>query len=209
MVFTDPRPLRCDEIEIAKLVSSESRVLDIGCGDGSLLSHLKEEKKIDGRGIELSQEGVNLCVSKGLSVIQGDADTDLKDYPDNVFDFVILSQTLQATRNPKDVVKDLIRIGKKAIVTFPNFGFYKLRLKSLIYGEMPKTTLLSHTWYNTPNIHLCTILDFTKLCKQLEINLNIQIILNEQGKKVWVNKNIHFSNIFGEQGLFVLSKKVK
>ena len=113
MVFTDPRQLRCDEIEIAKLVSSESRVLDIGCGDGTLLSYLKEEKKIDGRGIELSQEGVNLCVSKGLSVIQGDADTDLKDYPDNVFDFVILSQTLQATRNPKDVVKDLIRIGKK------------------------------------------------------------------------------------------------
>ena len=181
MVFSESRPLRCDEIEIAKLVSSESRVLDIGCGDGGLLKHLKENKKVDGRGIELSQEGVNLCVTKGLPVIQGDADTDLKDYPDNVFDFVILSQTLQATHNPKDVIKDLIRIGNKAIVTFPNFGFYKLRLKSLIYGEMPKTTLLNHNWYNTPNIHLCTILDFVKLCKQLKININIQIILNQQG----------------------------
>lgn len=207
MPIAPSRGLRLDEIEIANLIKNKSRVLDIGCGDGILLRHLTKNNQIDGRGIELSQKGVNSCVTQGLSVVQGDADTDLKNYPQGVFDFVILSQTLQATRNPKDVLLQLIRIGKRAIVTFPNFGYLNLRLRLLFYGEMPKTAILNQSWYDTTNIHLCTILDFVKLCEEIGITIEKNIILNHKGKRVWVNKNFYLSNLFGQQALFVLTKK--
>ena len=199
------RKLRPDELAIANIVKTSSRVLDIGCGDGSLLFHLTREKNVIGRGIELSQEGVNYCVSKGLSVIQGNADTDLNFYPEKSFDYVILSQTLQATHNPRNVLLNLIRIGKRAIVSLPNFGHFKIRLKLLTTGQMPKTNLLNDPWFSTPNIHLCTILDFVNLCKDLDLKLESVIVLNENGKVSFFSKNLYLANLFGQQVLFVIN----
>ncbi len=198
------RNLRPDEKTIVNLVQPRSRVLDIGCGDGALLYNLARQKEIIGRGIELSKEGVNTCVSKGLSVIQGNADTDLNYYPENSFDYVILSQTLQATHRPKEVLLNLIRIGKRAIVSVPNFGHFKIRLKLLTMGQMPKTKLLNEPWYSTPNIHLCTILDFVQLCKELNLNLESVIVLNSKGKTNTFSRNIFLANFFGQQGLFLI-----
>ena len=150
---------RADHLLVAEMVKPGSKVLDVGCGEGDLLQ-LLETRGIDGRGIELSREGVNRCVAKGLAVVQGDADTDLVNYPDDAFDYVILSQTLQATRQPKVVLENLLRIGRRAIVSFPNFGFWKMRLQLLVGGHMPRTENLPATWYDTANIHFCTIKDF-------------------------------------------------
>lgn len=219
MNISDTRKLRLDELEIAKIIDHGSRVLDVGCGDGALLKYLSKDKNVDGRGIELSQDGVNKCVAQGLSVIQGDADTDLKDYPENVFDYVILSRTLQATRKPKAVLLDLIRIGKRAIITLPNFGFFKIRWKLMTSGRMPETKLLSEPWYSTPNIHLCTILDFIQLCKELDLDIEKKIILDKNGKRNLTTNttelligesfsSLFIANIFGEQGLFVLKNKI-
>ena len=219
MNISDTRKLRLDELEIANIIEHGSRVLDVGCGDGALLSYLSKRKNVDGRGIELSQDGVNKCVAQGLPVIQGDADTDLKDYPENVFDYVILSRTLQATRKPKAVLFDLIRIGKRAIITLPNFGFFKIRWKLMTSGRMPETKLLSEPWYSTPNIHLCTISDFIHLCKELNLDIEKKIILDKNGKRNFTtsatsnligesSSSLFFANIFGEQGLFVLKNKV-
>src|SRR5436853_3151211 len=158
--------LRRDLRLIADMIEPESRVLDIGCGDGALLAYLAREKGVDARGMELSQAGVNACVRHGLSVIQGDADRDLDAFPDGAFDIVVLSQTLQATRQPRHVLEALLRIGKRAIVSFPNFGYWRVRLSLFWRGRMPVTDLLSHTWYDTPNIHFCTIRDFVALCDE-------------------------------------------
>src|SRR6266480_2641033 len=144
---------RVDFLFVADMVERGAKVLDVGCGDGELLRILAERRGVDGRGIEISREGVNECVAKGLAVIQGDADTDLVDYPDDSFDYVILSQTLQATRQPKVVLENLLRIGQRAIVSFPNFGYWKMRLQLLVGGHMPRTENLPATWYDTPNIH--------------------------------------------------------
>src|ERR1700722_6032837 len=156
------RHYRGDHLLVAGMVDPGSKVLDVGCGDGDLLQ-LLESRGIDGRGIELSREGVNRCVAKGLAVVQGDADTDLVNYPDDAFDYVILSQTLQATRQPRAVLENLLRIGRRAIVSFPNFGFWRMRLQLLVGGHMPRTENLPATWYDTPNIHFCTIKDFVQL----------------------------------------------
>ncbi|MBL42710.1 MAG: methionine biosynthesis protein MetW [Rhodospirillaceae bacterium] len=204
MLKKSNRNLRPDEYAIANLVRPSTRVLDIGCGDGSLLIHLTREKNVVGRGIELSQEGVNFCVSKGLSVIQGNADTDLNFYPKKSFDYVILSQTLQATHDPKNVLLNLNRIGKRSIVSLPNFGHFKIRLKLLTTGQMPKTNLLNEPWFSTPNIHLCTILDFVNLCKDLDLHLESVIVLNEKGKVSFFSKNLYLANLFGQQVLFVI-----
>src|SRR5438105_4912445 len=157
-----PGGARVDHLLVAAMVEPKSRVLDVGCGDGELL-RLLEQRGVDGRGIELSREGVNECVAKGLAVIQGDADTDLSDYPDDAFDYVILSQTLQATRQPRVVLDHMLRIGRHAIVSFPNFGHWRIRLQIGFGGHMPNTDNLPYTWYDTPNIHFCSIKDFRQL----------------------------------------------
>ena len=161
--------LRQDLRLIAEMIEAGSRVLDIGCGDGALLAYLAREKNVDGRGIELSQSGVNACVGHGLSVIQGDADSDLEAYPAGGFDVVVLSQTLQATRRPRRVVEELVRIGRRAIVSFPNFGFWQIRLGLLLTGRMPLSHCLAHPWYETPNIHLSTIRDLVALSDEIGI----------------------------------------
>ncbi|MGY4365867.1 methionine biosynthesis protein MetW [Bradyrhizobium sp. LB1.3] len=156
---------RADHLLVAEMVKPGSKVLDVGCGEGDLLQ-LLETRGIDGRGIELSREGVNRCVAKGLAVVQGDADTDLINYPDDAFDYVILSQTLQATRQPKVVLENLLRIGRRAIVSFPNFGFWKMRLQLLIGGHMPRTENLPASWYDTANIHFCTHQGFRRALRR-------------------------------------------
>ena len=199
---------RGDHLLVAQMIASGSKVLDVGCGDGDLLQ-LLETRGIDGRGIELSREGVNHCVAKGLAVVQGDADTDLVNYPDDSFDYVILSQTLQATRQPRVVLENLLRIGRRAIVSFPNFGFWKMRLQLLVGGHMPRTENLPATWYDTPNIHFCTIKDFVQLCDEINVKMERAVALDLNGLPLRLNAPWWFWNMFGEQGVFLLSRAGK
>jgi len=201
-----PATLRPDLQFVADLIEPGSRVLDVGCGDGALLHYLSSERGVDGRGIELSQAGVNICVSHGLSVVQGNADTDLADYPDDAFDYVVLSRTLQATRNPRDVLAQLVRIARHTIVTFPNFGYWRVRWNLLANGRMPVTGLLAEPWYSTENIHLCTIRDFVALCDELGLRTERQVILNHTGQDTQFRSTSRFANFFGEQALFVLAR---
>ena len=189
---------------IADMIEPGSRVLDIGCGDGALLGYLAREKKVDGRGIELSQSGVNSCVGHGLSVIQGDADRDLEAYPTDAFDVVVLSQTLQATRQPRQVVEALVRIGRRAIVSFPNFGFWRIRLRLLMTGRMPLSHCLAHPWYETPNIHLCTIHDFVALCDEIGVRVERSVTLDRLGQPYSLDPRGSLANLLAEQGIFVL-----
>ena len=173
---------RIDLMLIASLVEQGTRVLDIGCGNGELMELLVAERNVDARGLELSQQGVNACVSRGLAVVQGNADTDLSYYPDQGFDTVILSQTLQATRRPKEVLQEMSRIGSKLIVSIPNFGHWRIRLALALRGRMPETQALSATWYETANIHLCSMLDLTDLCD--ELSLRVETCLTVTNGKV-------------------------
>jgi methionine biosynthesis protein MetW len=197
---------RVDLLLIAEMVSRGARVLDIGCGDGILLRLLAEKRGVDGRGIELSQAGVNSCVAQGLAVIQGDADTDLVYYPDLAFDYAILSQTIQATYSPRDVLKQLLRIGKRVVVSFPNFGHWRVRTGLMFGGKMPKTNNLPDRWYDTPNIHLCTIKDFLDLCSDVGAKVERAVALNAYGRKMGVAMPLFAQNLFGEQAVFLLSR---
>ncbi|MGH6967867.1 MAG: methionine biosynthesis protein MetW [Stellaceae bacterium] len=200
--FNPPSDIRGDLRLVGAMIEPETRVLDIGCGDGELLYYLVHSKGVDGRGMELSQSGVNSCVRHGLSVIQGDADNDLEDYPSDAFDYVVLSQTLQATRQPRDVLLNLVRIGRHAIVSFPNFGHWRIRLGLLIAGRLPSTSLLPYPWYETPNIHLCTIRDFALLCRDEGIRVERSVSLDRFGRPY----TRALANLMAEQGLFLLSR---
>lgn len=200
------QPARVDHLLIAEMVKAGARVLDVGCGDGELLSLLETERDVDGRGIELSQSNVNLCVAKGLSVIQGDADRDLANFPDASFDYAILSQTLQATRRPRRVMEQLLRIGRRAIVSFPNFGHWRIRLQLLTHGRMPVTPTLPDTWYDTPNIHYCTIKDFLTLCQDMNAVVERSVALNAYGTQIGKGLPLSWQNIIGEQAVFLLTK---
>jgi methionine biosynthesis protein MetW len=198
---------RVDLVAVANMVTPGSRVLDVGCGDGQLLQLLSEKRGVDARGIEISREGVNRCVAKGLAVIQGDADVDLADYPDDAFDYVILSQTLQATRRPRWVLEQMLRIGRHAIVSVPNFGYWRMRLQLLARGRMPITKNLPDTWYDTQNIHFCTIRDFVELVRALDVRIERAVALDGRGRRVRLHVPWWFWNLFGEQAVFLLSRK--
>ena len=191
---------------IANSIQKDKSVLDVGCGDGELMKFIYENisKKI--RGLELSKDNVQKCIEKGLTVIEGNAEMDLKQFPSNSFDYVILSQTLQAFLNPENVISDLLRIGKTSIVTIPNFGFWKVRLNLLFKGTMPVTKTLPNEWYNTPNLHMCSIKDFVNFCNKRKINLFKSLALNNN-KVSSINKfNLNFKNLNSELGIFFIEK---
>ena len=191
---------------ISELIENNTKVLDVGCGDGILMKHLKDTKKIDVRGLEISKNNVQICISKGLSVIEGNAERDLQQFPDLSFDYVILSQTLQAFYNPEKVIDDLLRVANKAIVTIPNFGYWKVRLHLLLKGTMPITKNLPDEWYNTPNLHMCTIKDFYNFCSKKNIELYKSIALSGE-KTSQINKiNLNIKNLYSELGIFLIQK---
>jgi methionine biosynthesis protein MetW len=198
---------RVDHLLIAEMVESGSRVLDVGCGDGALLQLLTETKAIDGRGMELERDRVNACVTRGLSVIQGDADRDLADYPDQAFDYAILSLTIQATRHPKTVLQNLLRIGRHAIVSFPNFGHWRIRMELLLTGRMPQTENLPDPWYVSPNGHLCTIKDFADLVGLVDAEVEEAVAFNTSGRRLPMRRSISLQNLLGEKAVFRLRKR--
>ena len=191
---------------ISDIIDKSSRVLDVGCDDGALMEYLKQNKDVDIRGIEISKEKVQTCISKGLTVLEGNAELDLKQFPNKSFDYVVLGQTLQAFVNPEIVIKELLRVGKKAIVTIPNFGHWKVRLNLLIKGTMPVTKTLPNEWYNTPNIHMCTIKDFFKFSETIDFKIFKSLALINNNVSNINNSNLLTKNLFSELGIFLIEK---
>ena len=198
---------RVDHLLIAEMVRAGARVLDVGCGDGALLHLLAARRQVDGRGIEVARERVNACVAGGLSVIQGDADRDLSEYPDAAFDYAILSLTIQATRQPRMVLENLLRIARHAIVSFPNFGHWKVRQQLLLRGRMPVTPNLPDAWYESPNGHLCTIKDFVDLCALIDARIERKVAFNASGQQLGTWLPITAHNFLGERAVFLLSPR--
>ena len=213
MSAANPQGLRPDLAAIAAMIRPGTRVLDVGCGDGALLEHLRT-KGVDGRGIELSQQNVNACVARGLSVMQGDADTDLSEYPSDAFDAVILSNTIQATERPRLVLEHLLRIGRRTAVSLPNFGYWKVRAALLFTGHMPRTRNLDYSWFDTPNIHLCTLSDFLDLTRQCGASVVEAHALNEKGEtkpmdaRTLVTGRLGGPNLTAPGAIFLLKKPI-
>ena len=189
---------------ITDLLPNNVRVLDVGCGDGSLMNHLIKEKNIEARGLELKKENVTKCIYKGLPVIEGNAETELHQFPNQSFDFVILSQTLQAFYNPEKVLKDLLRIGKSVIISIPNFGYWKVRTSLLFFGKMPVTKTLPNSWYNTPNLHMCTIKDLFHFCLEKNIKIKRAVGVNEDKTSEIKKSNLEIKNFFSKLGIFLI-----
>ncbi len=192
---------------IAGLIEKGSSVLDVGCDDGTLMEFLKKSKNVNIRGIEISKDKVQVCIAKGLTVIEGNAEFDLRQFPNDSFDYVVLGQTLQAFINPEIVIKELLRVGKKAIVTIPNFGHWRVRINLLIKGTMPITDSLPNNWYNTPNIHMCTIKDFVKFSQIINFKIFKSLALIKKNVSSINGSNLFFKNLFGELGIFLIEKK--
>ena len=191
---------------ISKLIEKDSKILDVGCGNGELMKYINDNISKNIRGLELSKNNVQICIAKGLTVIEGNAEKDLKQFPDESFDYVILSQTLQAFINPEIVLNELLRISKKAIVTIPNFGYWKVRVHLLMKGTMPITENLPNEWYDTPNLHMCTIKDFVNFCKNRNIKLDNSISLNGRKESSIRSNNLNLQNFFSELGIFQIQK---
>jgi len=189
---------------ISQLIENNTRVLDVGCGDGTLMKHLKDNKNIDTRGLEISKNNVQTCIGKGLAVIEGNAEKDLQQFPNLSFDYVVLSQTLQAFYSPEKVIDDLLKVANKAIVTIPNFGYWKVRIHLLFKGTMPITKNLPNEWYNTPNLHMCTIQDFVNFCKEKNIKINRSLCLTNEKISEITNANMLYKNIFSQLGIFLI-----
>ena len=202
-----PPAVRPDFQEILRLVKPGSRVLDVGCGEGALLELLARENGVDGRGIEISPQGVSACLARGLAVMQGDADRDLDYFAAEAFDYVILSQTLQAVRDPRHVLGELLRIGERAVVSLPNFGHWRVRLDLLLHGRMPVTGVLPDPWWATPNIHLCTVRDFAALCDDLHLNIDACAALADGRPARPINPARGVENWRAEAALFLLSRR--
>ena len=192
---------------ISDLIEETSRVLDVGCGNGELMKYLFENKNVNIRGLEISKKSVQNCLSKGLTVIEGNAENDLVQFPENSFDYVVLSQTLQAFINTEKVVNELLRVGKKAIVTIPNFGHWKTRLQLLTKGTMPVNETLPNEWYNTPNLHMCTIKDFFIFCEKRNIKIFKSLALNQEKISEISFKNLKYKNLMSELGIFLIENK--
>tara|TARA_Y100000590_G_scaffold451614_1_gene593294 strand:+ start:399 stop:995 length:597 start_codon:yes stop_codon:yes gene_type:complete len=191
---------------ISELIENNTRVLDVGCGDGTLMKFLKDKKNVDTRGLEISKENVQSCISKGLSIIEGNAEKDLLQFPNLSFDYVVLSQTLQAFYDPEKVINDLLRVAKKAIVTIPNFGYWKVRIHLLLKGTMPVTDALPNEWYNTPNLHMCSIKDFSNFCLKKKIDISKSIALNGENTSTINKGNINIKNLSSQLGIFLIKK---
>ena len=191
---------------ISELIENNTRVLDVGCGDGILMKYLKDQKKVDTRGLEISKKKVQICISKGLTVIEGNAEEDLKQFPNSSFNYVILSQTLQAFYDPEKVIDNLLNVADKAIITIPNFGYWKVRLDLLIKGTMPVTKNLPDEWYNTPNLHMCTIKDFFNFCSKKKIKLYKSLALYGEKTSEINNYNLNWKNLSSELGIFLIEK---
>ena len=191
---------------IADLIENNTRVLDVGCADGTLMKFLKDNKNINIRGLEISKDGVQKCIAKGLTVIEGNAEKDLRQFPDKSFDYVVLSQTLQAFLNPELVINELLRAGKKAIVTIPNFGYWKIRLHLLTKGTMPITKTLPDEWFNTPNLHMCTIKDFVHFVESRNFKIFKSIALSNEKISPINDTNLGVKNLFADLGIFLIEK---
>jgi len=191
---------------IADLIEKDKKVLDVGCADGTLMKFLKDNKNTNIRGLEISKEKVQECIAKGLTVIEGNAEKDLSQFPDKSFDYVVLSQTLQAFLNPELVINELLRVGNKAIVTIPNFGYWKIRLHLLTKGTMPITKTLPDEWYNTPNLHMCTIKDFVHFVKSRNFRIFKSLALNNEDVSLINNSNLGIKNLFADLGIFLIEK---
>tara|TARA_Y100001954_G_scaffold225510_1_gene266191 strand:+ start:353 stop:964 length:612 start_codon:yes stop_codon:yes gene_type:complete len=191
---------------LAGLIEINSRVLDVGCGDGNLLLYLKKNKRIDGRGLEINQKNVQECLGKGLAVVEGDAEKDLINYPNGSFDIAILNQAIQQFYEPRKVLNELLRIAQRAIITIPNFGYWKVRLNLLLTGTMPITKTLPHSWYDTPNLHMSSIKDFYRLCKLDNIKVIKSISISSNKISDITSNNLEIKNLISELGVFVVSK---
>jgi methionine biosynthesis protein MetW len=197
---------RFDLEVIANFIKPKSKVLDVGCGNGELLHLLKTTKQVNGRGLEISQQDVSKAVAKGISVIQGNADKDLPHYPDNSFDYAILSQTIQAMKDPQEIMRQMLRIADFAVISLPNFAYFRNRFYLLLKGEMPVRKTIPYQWYDTPNIHFCSVNDFENLCEDMSFNITQKLYLGNDGKtSKWLQSKI-FSNFFAEFGVFVITK---